>query len=105
MTRYLLAVDTGGTFTDVAVHDTETHETRFGKTLTNYADLVAGMAEGMQDAQATLSETRLLKHGTTHVINTFIQRSGSLTALVTTKGFRDILEIARGNRAVPFDLG
>jgi N-methylhydantoinase A len=104
-TRYLLAVDTGGTFTDVAVHDTETRETRFGKTLTNYADLVAGIDEGMRDAEATLAKTRLLKHGTTHVINIFIQRSGSRTALITTAGFRDILEIARGNRAVPFDLG
>jgi N-methylhydantoinase A len=103
--RYLLAADTGGTFTDVAVHDTETSETQFGKTLTNYKDLVSGVIGGLQDTDATLPHARLLKHGTTHVINAFIQRSGALTALVTTKGFRDLIEIARGNRSVPFDLG
>ena len=60
---------------------------------------------GCKTRSATLDDAQLLKHGTTHVINAFIQRTGSVTALVTTRGFRDILEIARGNRAVPFDLG
>ena len=39
-----------------------------------------------------------------HVINAFLQRRGARTAFVTTEGFRDVLEIARGNRPVPFDL-
>ena len=103
--KYLLAADTGGTFTDVVVHDSVSGRTEFGKRLTNYENLVAGVTEGLQDTHATLDDAQLLKHGTTHVINAFIQRTGSVTALVTTRGFRDILEIARGNRAVPFDLG
>jgi N-methylhydantoinase A len=45
-----------------------------------------------------------VKFGTTIVINTFLQRSGARTALVTTAGFRDLLELRRGNRPVPFDL-
>jgi len=102
--RYLIAADTGGTFTDLAVYDTETHETRFGKTLTTYGDLTAGVIEGLQDAGTDLSGARLLKHGTTHVVNAFIQRSGARAALVTTEGFRDVLHIARGSRPVPFDL-
>ena len=103
--KYLLAADTGGTFTDVVVHDSVSGRTEFGKRLTNYENLVASVTEGLQDTRATLDDAQLLKHGTTHVINAFIQRTGSVTALVTTRGFRDILEIARGNRAVPFDLG
>lgn len=103
--RYLIAVDTGGTFTDLAVYDTQTSKTFFGKTLTKYADLVAGVIECLRDSGADLSGAQLLKHGTTHVINGFIQRSGARVALITTAGFRDILEIARGSRPVPFDLG
>src|SRR5690606_26322447 len=46
----------------------------------------------------------LVNHGTTLVINSLTQRKGAKTALVTSQGFRDILEIARGNRPDPFDL-
>ncbi len=46
----------------------------------------------------------MVKFGTTLVINTFIERTGARTALVTTEGFRDILEIGRGNRPIPFDF-
>ncbi|MFG1190977.1 hydantoinase/oxoprolinase family protein [Xanthobacter flavus] len=103
--RYLIAADTGGTFTDLAVHDTQNGQTHFGKTLTNYGDLVAGVLEGLRDTSAELSEARLLKHGTTHVINALIQRSGARVALVTTDGFRDVVEMARGNRPIPFEIG
>jgi N-methylhydantoinase A len=102
--RYLIAADTGGTFTDVVVHDRQTNRTEFGKTLTNYDDLVTGVLDGMADTSARLDDAAILKHGTTHVINAFIQRNGGKTALITTAGFRDLLEIGRGNRAVPFRL-
>jgi N-methylhydantoinase A len=102
--RYLIAADTGGTFTDLAVFDTQTGETRFGKTLTTYGDLVAGVIAGLEDTHVGLDQAALFKHGTTHVINAFIQRKGARTALVTTKGFRDVLEIARGNRPETFNL-
>jgi N-methylhydantoinase A len=103
--RYLIAADTGGTFTDLAVHDTATRKTTFGKTLTNYGDLIAGVIEGLVDTGASASEAAVLKHGTTYVINALIQRQGAKTALLTTAGFRDVLEIGRGNRSVQFDLG
>ncbi len=102
--RYLIATDTGGTFTDLAVYDADTGATHFGKTLTHYTDLVAGVIEGLSDTRADLAQAAFLKHGTTHVINAFVQRNGARTALVTTAGFRDLLEIGRGNRATPFDL-
>lgn len=102
--RYMIAADTGGTFTDVAVYDADARRVVYGKTLTNYTDLVDGVLDGLQDTGVALENTLLLKHGTTHVINTFTQRNGARTALVTTRGFRDMLEIARGNRPVPFQL-
>lgn len=102
--RYMVAADTGGTFTDVAVYDADSQRVVYGKTLTNYADLVDGVLEGLEGTGVVLEKTLLLKHGTTHVINTLLQRNGARTALVTTRGFRDLLEIARGNRPVPFQL-
>lgn len=102
--RYMIAADTGGTFTDVAVYDADTRRVVYGKTLSNYTDLVEGVLEGLQGTGVPLERTLLLKHGTTHVINTFTQRNGAKTALVTTRGFRDMIEIARGNRPVPFQL-
>jgi len=102
--RYLIAADTGGTFTDLAVFDTETGQARFGKTLTDYDDLIEGVVRGLNDADATISEAALVKHGTTHVINALLERRGARTALLATEGFRDVVEIGRGNRSVPFDL-
>jgi N-methylhydantoinase A len=102
--RYLIAADTGGTFTDLAVYDMFTGQTRFGKTLTDYDDLIAGVIRGLDDTDSEISAAALLKHGTTHVINALLERRGAKAALVTTHGFRDVLEIARGNRSVPFDL-
>ena len=102
--RYLLAADTGGTFTDIVVFDQRTKATQFGKTLTNYRDLVAGVLDGLSDTDGHLDEAAVFKHGTTHVINAFVQRKGARAALVTTDGFRDLLQIGRGNRASPFNL-
>ena len=102
--RYMIATDTGGTFTDVAVYDRETDRVTYGKSLTNYRDLIQGVIDGMITTDASLNEAMLFKHGTTHVINTLIERTGAKTALVTTKGFADSLEIGRGNRPVPFAL-
>lgn len=102
--RYMVAADTGGTFTDVAVYDAEKGEVKYGKTLTNYGNLVEGALDGLSVTGVALEDAILFKHGTTHVINTFIQRTGANTALITSRGFRDTLEIGRGNRPVPFAL-
>ncbi len=102
--KYLVAADTGGTFTDLVVYNCTTCETMFSKTLTTYDDLVAGVLGGLSELDMTTSNITMMKHGTTQVINAFVQRQGGKVALITTAGFRDILEIARGNRPVPFDL-
>ena len=106
MTKSLIvAVDTGGTFTDIAAFDTDRGEVAYAKALTTYADLVDGVMACVAEAGVDLARALLVKHGTTLVINTLLQHSGAKSALVTTKGFRDTLELARGNRTNPFDIG
>ena len=63
-----------------------------------------GVMECVAEAKVDLGRALLAKHGTTLVINTLLQRSGARAALVTTKGFRDTIELARGNRTNPFDI-
>ena len=101
---YAIAVDIGGTFTDLVAFDHETHKVIYSKSPTTYDNLVEGILDCFNKAKIKPAEASLVNHGTTLVINSLIQRKGAKTALVTSKGFRDILEIARGNRPDPFDL-
>lgn len=100
----ILSVDTGGTFTDLAAFDSDKGKVVCGKSLTTYHDLTEGIFETLEKTNTPLSGEGVFKHGTTLVINTLLQRSATNIALVTTRGFRDVLEMARGNRPVPFDL-
>jgi N-methylhydantoinase A len=102
--RYILAADTGGTFTDLTAFDAVSGRIVYSKSLTTYDDLVMGVMDCVRKAAIDLSQVELIKFGTTLVINTFLQRTGAKAALVATAGFRDTLEIRRGNRTIPFDL-
>ncbi|OGA46313.1 MAG: 5-oxoprolinase [Betaproteobacteria bacterium RIFCSPLOWO2_12_FULL_63_13] len=101
---YAVAVDIGGTFTDLVAYDHESHRVVYTKSPTTYDNLVEGIVSCFGKAGLTPEQATYLNHGTTLVINAFIQRRGAKAALVTSQGFRDILEIARGNRPDPFDL-
>jgi N-methylhydantoinase A len=100
----LVGTDIGGTFTDVVGYDTARRQILFGKTLTNYRDLVDGVFEGLQQVAIDPRSIATLKHGTTQIINILLERKGARTALITTEGFKDILEIGRASRPLPFDL-
>ena len=100
----VVAVDIGGTFTDLVAFDYEANKVVCTKSPTTYDDFVAGVLDCFGKGRMTPREAELVNHGTTLVINALIQRRGAKTALVTTRGFRDVLEIARGNRPDPFDL-
>jgi N-methylhydantoinase A len=100
----IFAVDTGGTFTDIAAFDLDTGDVSYAKALTTYGDLVDGVMQCVDETGADLGDALLAKHGTTLVINTLLQRNGARAALVTTKGFRDTLELGRGNRTSPFRI-
>src|SRR5262247_2483889 len=101
---YAVAVDIGGTFTDLVAYDHAAQKVIYAKSPTTYENLVEGILDCFKKARVKADEATLVNHGTTLVINSLIQRKGAKTALVTSQGFRDILEIARGNRPDPFDL-
>src|SRR5882672_8955679 len=101
---YAVAVDIGGTFTDLVAYDAETRRVAYAKSPTTYGNLVDGILECFGKVKLEPNTANFVNHGTTLVINALIQRKGAKAALVTTKGFRDVLEIARGNRPDPFDL-
>jgi N-methylhydantoinase A len=102
--RSFVAVDTGGTFTDLVAFDPESHAVSFTKALTTPADPAAGIFTCVDKVHLRLAECDLFKHGTTHVINTLLERSGPRIASVATRGFADVLEFGRGNRTEPFNL-
>src|SRR6476659_6625984 len=99
-----IAADVGGTFTDLAIFDEATGRIRLGKTLTTPERLIEGMSTGVTKAGATFGAGQLFLHGTTVAINALLERKGAKTALVTTKGFRDIYEIGRVNRPEAYNL-
>jgi N-methylhydantoinase A len=102
--RLRVAADIGGTFTDVAAFDARQGRLLLGKTLTTPSHLVQGILQGLEKAGIALEEAQLFLHGSTVAINTMLERSGARTALITTRGFRDIYEIGRINRPDSFNL-
>ena len=101
---YMLAVDIGGTFTDLVAYNLNSRRLTYSKSLTTYEDLGLGVFDCIRKSAIDMRDVMFVKHGTTLVINALIQRNGARTALLTTRGFRDVLEIGRGNRTHPFDL-
>jgi len=99
-----VAVDIGGTFTDLAVLDERTGELSFGKALSTHGKLVDGIQNTLDSAKAHVGEAYLFLHGSTIAINTLLERNGAKTALLITQGFRDIYEIGRVNRPDAYNL-
>ena len=99
-----VAIDIGGTFTDLAALDPRTGMMQFAKCLTTPPNFEQGALDCLAEAAIPGEEIDVLRHGTTVVINALLERKGARTALVTTEGFRDILEIGRGNRPESFNL-
>ncbi|EEG75269.1 hydantoinase/oxoprolinase family protein [[Clostridium] hylemonae] len=96
---YRLAADVGGTFTDVVMVDDETGILKTTKVLTTPQALEAGMLKGFDElTSGKYEEITSIVHGTTSGLNSVIERRGAHCALITTKGFRDVYEIARANR-------
>jgi N-methylhydantoinase A len=101
-----VAADVGGTFTDiVATREQQAWVTKVPSTPDDPGRaVVEGVEEICRQADAPISEVTLLLHGTTIATNAVLQRRGARTALLTTRGFRDVLEIARQARPRLFDL-
>ncbi|MFZ7102892.1 MAG: hydantoinase/oxoprolinase family protein [Peptococcaceae bacterium] len=93
-----VAVDIGGTFTDLVCLKEDTGELLEEKSHTTPGNFADGVIDAINKTELDLSETAYFVHGTTVVINAVTERKGAKTALVTTKGYRDALEIGRTNR-------
>lgn len=101
-----LGSDIGGTFTDFALVDTETGDIRIHKRLTTPSDPSEAIEDGVVALTGGVARTDLSTHihGTTLVINAVIERKGARTGLITTEGFRDVIEIGREKRYDGWDL-
>ena len=102
--RLRLAADIGGTFTDVAGFDEAGDRLLFGKSLSTPEALVQGIQNGVDGAGAAFRDAYLFLHGSTVAINTLLERTGAKTALLITRGFRDVYEIGRINRPDAYNL-
>ena len=104
---YRLGCDIGGTFTDFVLLNDQTGEIKISKCLTTPRDPSDAVEQGMRTLEVTtpgfIGKLDELIHGTTLVINSIIERKGARTGLITTKGFRDVVEIGREIRYAPYD--
>lgn len=105
---YRLGCDIGGTFTDFVLLNDATGEITIEKCLTTPKDPSDAVEQGIRDLERKVPGfvKRLdeVIHGTTLVINSIIERKGAKTGLITTKGFRDVLELGREIRYAPYDI-
>ena len=106
MTR--VSTDVGGTFTDLVYFETDTQTgtqtVRTAKSDTTPPNFEQGVLNVIDAANIDIGAIDMFAHGTTVVINALTERKGAKVGLITTKGFRDALEIGRGNRPDFFNL-
>ena len=100
----VIATDIGGTFTDMVAFDTDSKTTVHAKSHTDPGDLTGGIIRCLQKSSLVLSEATDFVHGSTVAINTAIERKGAVTALIVTRGMRDVYAIGRGNRPEAYNL-
>lgn len=108
MNRYRVSVDIGGTFTDLAVTDERAERLYVEKCLTTPDDPSVGVLDGLrrivENFPVAPEGTYNIIHATTLITNALVERKGAKTGLVSTKGFRDVLEIGREARYDLYDL-
>jgi N-methylhydantoinase A len=106
--HYRAGVDIGGTFTDIFLLSEETGDVAIGKVLTTPRDPAVAVIQGLREllAEQGIAPAAVthLVHGTTLITNAIIERKGAKTGLITTKGFRDALEIGRERRYDIYDI-
>ncbi len=103
MSEFIVAIDVGGTFTDLIGYDIATGAVTSAKTPSTPPDFIDGMINGMVTLGYAPDQIRLIKLGTTIATNTIIMRTGARTALLTTHGFKDVLHAARASRPTLYD--
>src|SRR5947208_3943354 len=103
-----IGVDIGGTFTDVALVDDTTERIGVAKVPSTPGNLAQGVLAALDAAMSrygvAAADVGLLSHATTVVTNAILEEKGARAALITTRGFRDVLELRRSARADLYDL-
>jgi len=103
-----IGIDSGGTFTDICLFEEQSGRVAVWKVSSTPSDPSRAVAEGVAEAlvqvAARASEVSYFGHGTTVATNALIQHRGALTGLITSNGFRDLLEIGRQKRPDLYDL-
>lgn len=102
--RYVIGVDVGGTFTDVFVWDEVGRVVTTAKVPSTRGDQSEGFREGIRQRVANFSDIATVIHGTTVGTNALLERKGSKIGIITTNGFRDVLEMRRRDRPKTWGL-
>ena len=95
---WIAGVDVGGTFTDLIALESATGEVRLAKVPTTPENQAFGVLAALDEAKLPLAALGMLVHGTTTTTNALLERKLAKTGLITTKGFRDVLELGRRTR-------
>ncbi len=104
MTGQVIGVDVGGTFTDLILMDPATGAVRLAKVPSTLDDQSRGVMMAVAEAGADLPDTALIVHGTTTTTNAVLERKLARTGMITTKGFRDVLELGRRTRPQAYGM-
>ena len=108
MVSYRVGVDVGGTFTDIVLlgSDGTLHTKKISSSVGNYAQaIVEGLAEVFGETGLAGGAIDEIRHGTTVGSNAILEHKGARTGLITTKGFRDVLEIRTLRMPRMYDIG
>jgi N-methylhydantoinase A len=100
----IVGVDVGGTFTDLILFDEEKRDVRIAKVPTTIDNQAFGVLAALAQVGAVLAELHAIVHGTTTTTNALLERKIARVGLITTRGFRDILELGRRTRPLPYGL-
>ncbi|MEZ7975151.1 MAG: hydantoinase/oxoprolinase family protein [SAR324 cluster bacterium] len=100
----IVGVDVGGTFTDLVIFDTVTESVKISKVPSTPENQSFGVMSALESVGVTLERLDALVHGTTVTTNALLERKVSRVGLITTKGFRDVLELGRRTRPKPYGM-
>jgi len=103
-TNWVVGVDVGGTFTDLIMLNAADATVRLAKVPTTMQNQAYGVVAALAAAGATLPELQVIVHGTTTTTNAILERKVARVGLITTRGFRDSLELGRRTRPKPYGL-
>lgn len=100
----IAGIDVGGTFTDLVLVDSVTGSVRLAKTPSTPDNQAQGVMAALSMAEVSLATLDLIVHGTTTTTNAVLERKFARTGLITTQGFRDVLELGRRTRPAPYGM-